>query len=176
MSAALLVTLALATGSAGDRFDFDARLALGPAARLDNDASTDLAFEGGVLFRYRLLDKSAGLVPTLLPEISYLALFDEGRRDDIGVLGFGYGWTAGPLVLGVVPGLAFGSFRHDRPEGPVRRGVGLRVVGIAELTHYVGIQAGYLGAYSGGGWRHEVFATASLNFLGLAILFLYGSR
>ncbi len=176
MSSALLLSLALAASSPSDRFDFDARLALGIASRLDANAAQEIAFEGGVLFRYRLMDRSAGLVPTLLPEVSYLALFDEGRRDDLGVLGFGYGWTAGPLVLGVVPGLVFGSFRHDRPEVASRHGVGLRVVGIAELTHFVGIQAGYLGAYHGGGWRHEVFATASLNFLGLAVLYLYGSR
>lgn len=175
MSSALLITTLALAASGGDRFDFDARLALGAASRLDASAQSEVNFEFGALFRYRLADDEYGMVPTILPEFSYVAFGLDRYRDDLGVVGVGYGWSHGPIVLGFVPGAVFGTFRQENTSEPVQWGGGLRLMAIAEITHFIGVQAGYIGAYAGeAGFRHEVYANVSLNFLGLATMWILG--
>lgn len=53
-------------------------------------------------------------------------------------------------------------------------GGGLRVIGVAELENIVGIQAGYTGVFRGGAYAHSVHASVSLDFLGLAVLYIAG--
>lgn len=177
--AALLALLTLTPAATdGDVFDFDARLALGAGTRLDRTIETNLAFEAGILFRVRLDGgRGSGPAPTLMPELSYVAMGSgEGfARDDQVIVGCGYGVTYGPLVTGVVPGLVFGDFRGS--ETTARSfGGGLRLLLVAELKHILGVQAGYAGGFAGGEYVHEVHASVSLNFLGLAVLYIAGSR
>lgn len=176
-AAAALLTLALmAPATPGRVFDFDARLALGTGTRLDRTPNTDLFFELGLLFRIRLDGgNSPGLAPTLLPELSYALLWTPGttRRDDAVVLGCGYGWTYGPLLMGFVPGVVVGSFRDRDTDAPALGG-GLRLAAIVELKHFVGVQAAYQTAFRQDQFVHEVYASVSLNFMGLAVLWLAG--
>jgi hypothetical protein len=172
MSSALLLT-ALTIASSSSDIDVDARLALGLASRLDQSAQGEIMFEFGGLGRIEL-DDGSSMTPTLLPEISLVLFARDKKRDDMGVVGFGYGWTAGPLVLGFVPGIVAGVFRDQDPDAPRRVGGGLRLMAIAELKYFVGLQAGYIGVYHGSGLRHEVYASVSVNFLGLAVMYILG--
>ena len=177
-AAALLALLTLAPAAkGGDVFDFDARLALGVGTRLDRTIETNIAFEAGLLFRIRLDGgRGAGPASTILPELSYVALgFDEGlSRDDQFIVGCGWGITYEPIVIGVVPGIVIGEFRGSTTTAR-RTGGGVRLLLVAELKHILGLQAGYVGAVRGGGeYVHEVHVSASLNFLGLAALYIAG--
>lgn len=174
-SAALILAAGLVTSSP-DVVSFDARLAAGPSTRLDRDITTEGFFEIGALLRIRLDGgHSRGFVPIVMPEFSYTLTAGSMRGDHAAVLGCGYGFRYGPFVTGLVPGIVVGEFRGNDSQS-VATGGGLRLLAVAEIEHFVGLQAGYTGVLRDGDFVHEVHASVSLNFLGLAVFYIANER
>lgn len=173
---AVLLAMGLVTGASGDTVTFDARLAGGPSARLDRGLDTEGFFELGGMLRIRLDGgHSEGFSPIIMPELSYTLQGGSvgSGLDHAGVLGCGYGIRHGPFLTGIVPGLVVGRFRGSDTNRHEWAG-GLRVLAVAEIEHFIGVQLGYTAALRGTDLIHEVHASLSLNFMGLAVLYIAG--
>jgi hypothetical protein len=159
-------------------FKIDGRAGGGYAARFDQPPPNGaVAFEFGLGLRIGLeYAPRDAWVMALMPEVSYTALFGNGVPTLSGITaGVGIGRTNGTFLLGVVPSFVY-AFEQTDSGVTSSTGYGGRLLLTAEITHWVGVQAGYQITSFNGTIEHDVRGTVSLNFLGLLIAYVLASR
>jgi hypothetical protein len=159
-------------------FKVDGRAGLGYGSRFDRSpAASGTSLELGLGLRIGLeYAPRDAWVLALLPEISYGALWaPSGPMLESVVAGVGIGKTNGTFLLGVIPGFVY-AWDQPIPNNVQANGYGGRVLLTAELIHWIGLQAGYQVLSYNGTIEHDIRATVSLNFLGLLIAYVVGSR